>query len=351
MLLVLQSFGAKLAVKDGLFEATTIEDKKFVKYEYAPSELSSIWIQHGCSITNAAVVLAMDNDIDFLLLNHFGMPVGRFMPIRPNSTIRIQRAQLEVARQALGFEVVKAWIDQKMQHQSELLHRRSQHHHSKSKDNMLIIRSISQIARQRETLASLTASSIELVAEQLRGIEGTAGRAYFAGLSALLPEKYPFEKRTYQKTSDAFNTCLNYGYAILYAKVESALIKAGLNPYAGFLHRDEHQFKGMVYDFVEPYRHWAEDPIMSIFLHRSLNNNHLEKKEDGVIWLSASGKKLIADGIASFLNEKMNYQDTHEVTRERYLLFKAQNFAGQLLQHTKQQLLTIEESIDLRQAA
>ncbi len=350
MLLVIQSFGAKIAVKDGLFEVSTIENQTYIKREYAVSEVSSIWVQHGCSLTNAAIVLAMDNDIDFLLLNHFGMPVGRFMPIRPNSIVTIQRAQLEAAQSTLGFELIQAWVAEKMQNQMNLLHCRSQHHNSKAKYNALILKSISQIKQQKEHLLAIEAATIQDVAEQLRGIEGFAGRAYFAGLSELLPEKYPFEKRTYQNPTDAFNSCLNYGYAILYSKVESALIKAGLNPYAGFLHRDDYQFKSMVYDFVEPYRIWAEDPIMSVFLHRALNNSHIQKNEEGKTLLSASGRKLIADAIGVFLQEKIIYENTQqEVSRERYLLFKAQNLATQLTQ-TECKIVTIQEKA-MRMAA
>jgi CRISP-associated protein Cas1 len=352
MLLVIQSFGAKIAVKDGLFEVSTVENQTYIKREYAVSELSSIWVQHGCSLTNAAIVLAMDNDIDFLLLNHFGVPVGRFMPIRPNSIVSIQRAQLEAAQTADGFEFVKSWIAQKMHNQMDLLQRRSQHHNSKAKHNALIIKSITQINQQYENLLALQADSIRVIAEQLRGMEGTAGRAYFAGLSELLPDKYPFEKRSYQNPTDAFNSCLNYGYAILYNKVESALIKAGLNPYAGFLHRDDFQFKSMVYDFVEPYRTWVEDPIMSVFLHRALNNSHLQQGEDDKTLLSASGRKLIADAIIGFLQEKVVYQNTQqEVTRERLLLFKAQNLATQLMEHNQSVTRSIIPILEIKMAA
>ena len=350
MLLVVQSFGAKLAVKDGLFTVTTIENKQYTTRDYAVTEVESIWVQNGCNFTSASVELALANDIDVLLLDHFGKPIGRFMPIRPNSIVSIQRAQLEAQRSPTALAFIKQWIDEKMLNQANLLRQRTAHHLSKSKDNQLIIKSIAQIEKQREQLKKVAAENIVSVADTIRGIEGTAGRAYFAALSALLPQKYTFENRSYQYPTDAFNTCLNYGYAILYSKVEGALIRAGLNPYAGWMHRDEFQHLSMVYDFVEPYRHWVEEVLMSIFLHKTLNHSHLEQVEGSKIWLSATGRKLIAEAILAYFQSKIAYQPALNVSRERYLLFKAQNLAT-ALQATQKVETTIVPMAELKIAA
>jgi CRISP-associated protein Cas1 len=350
MLLVVQSYGAKLAVKDGLFSVTTIENKQYTTREYAVMDVSCIWVHNGCNFTSASVELALANDIDLLLLDHKGMPVGRFMPIRPNSIVSIQRVQLEAQRSPVALMYIKEWIIQKMTNQADLLRHRTAHHLSTSKDNPLIMKSIAQIEKQCNQLRKLKADNISSVAETIRGIEGTAGRAYFAALSELLPQRYTFENRTYQYPTDAFNTCLNYGYAILYSKVESALIKAGLNPYAAWLHLDDSQFKGMVYDFVEPYRYWVDQVLLSLFLHKTLNNSHLEQSKAEKIWLSVSGRKLIAENILAFLQAKIEYQPDLNVSRERYLLLKAQNLATSLQAQQKSENIILAPSA-MKQAA
>jgi len=54
----------------------------------------------------------------------------------------------------------------------------------------------------------------------LMGLEGSAGRAYFACLGQLVPEAYRFEGRSRHPARDAFNAMLNYSYGVLYSLVE-----------------------------------------------------------------------------------------------------------------------------------
>ncbi len=343
MMLVIQSFGAKLSVKDGLFEVTTIQQKQYVIHTYAPPEVESIWIQHGCSITTAAIHLAAEQDIDLLLLNHFGMPTGRFMPIRPNSIVSIQRAQLLAAEQRLGFELTKEWIAQKMSNQITFLKNVTQHHFSTKKESPEIARAIEQISRYRHSLLALDAENTAAVAATIRGIEGSAGRAYFGALTKLIPERYNFEKRTYQKSEDFFNTCLNYAYAILYSKVESALSKAGLNPYAGFLHRDEHQHLSMVYDFVEPYRIWVDEKIFSLLASKSMTNSCYEHNQtSNALWLSREGKRQVSDLILTMLKDKVSSDKLTEVNKEYFLVAEAQQLASRL--RTQFQIITLHDT-------
>jgi CRISP-associated protein Cas1 len=335
MQLFIHSFGAKLAVRDGIFEITTIEGKQYVKHDYAPTELESIWIQRGCSMTSAAVLLAVENNIDLLLLDGLGKPVGRFMPIVPNSIVTIQRAQILAANQPLGLEIVKDWIAQKMLNQANLLTQCVEHHRSKSKDNQEVRHKIAQIMTFREQLLSVQAEHIGVVADSIRGIEGSAGRAYFSSLTQILPERYDFKKRSYQQSTDFFNTCLNYGYAILYSKVETALIKAGLNPYIGFMHADGSLQRSLVYDFVEPYRAWVDEKAINLVASKTMSQSLFEEQASGALWFSHEGKRIFADSLLNMLQEPIAYMENLNVSRERFLLLKAQNLASQLLDNQR----------------
>jgi CRISP-associated protein Cas1 len=345
MLLVIQSFGAKLSVSEGLFEVTTVQQNQYTKQTYATPEVNSIWIQHGCSITTAAIHLAAEHDIDLLLLNHFGLPTGRFMPIRPNSIVSIQRAQIVAAEQKLGFEIIQEWIAQKMLNQMTLLGEITKHHFSTKKDCPEIAKAIEQISRYRVSLLALEAENTATVAATIRGLEGSAGRAYFGALTVLIPERYNFEKRTYQKSDDFFNTCLNYAYAILYSRVESALSKAGLNPYAGFLHRDEYQHLSMVYDFVEPYRAWVDEKIFSLIASKSMTKSCFEHNETSdALWLSREGKKQVSDLIITMLKDKISDDTLTQVNKEYFLVVQAQKFATKL--RAKARIIALNETTE-----
>ncbi|RME55277.1 MAG: CRISPR-associated endonuclease Cas1, partial [Caldilineae bacterium] len=72
--------------------------------------------------------------------------------------------------------------------------------------------------------------------------------------------------RRTQGASDPFNSALNYGYGILYSQVERALVLAGLDPYAGFLHTDRPGKTALVYDLVEEFRQSVVDrTVMAVF--------------------------------------------------------------------------------------
>ena len=59
--------------------------------------------------------------------------------------------------------------------------------------------------------------------------------------------------------TDLVNCLLNYGYAILYTCVQGAIIRAGLDPFAGFLHVDRPGRASLVLDFMEEFRQQVVD--------------------------------------------------------------------------------------------
>jgi len=50
------------------------------------------------------------------------------------------------------------------------------------------------------------------------------------------------------------NSALNYGYGILYGQVWGAVMNAGFEPFAGFLHLDRPGKPSLVLDLIEEFR-------------------------------------------------------------------------------------------------
>lgn len=122
---------------------------------------------------------------------------------------------------------------------------------------------------------------------------------YFETLNAILPKYYSFEGgRSRQPADDLFNAFLNYGYAILYNRVEIAVTKAGLNPFLGYLHRDEFGgFRAFVFDVIEPYRIEIDRLVFHLFSRKLVSyeqHGAVAQTDKSGIWLSNDGKKLIA---------------------------------------------------------
>ncbi len=86
------------------------------------------------------------------------------------------------------------------------------------------------------------------------GVEGTAGRIYWEGVKEIIGHKVEFFGREHRGATDEVNSLLNYGYGILYSQVWGAVINAGLEPFAGFLHVDWPGKPSLVLDMVEEFR-------------------------------------------------------------------------------------------------
>jgi CRISPR-associated protein Cas1 len=94
---------------------------------------------------------------------------------------------------------------------------------------------------------------------QLLAAEGRGAERYWTGVRRLLLADLDWPGRQTQGATDPLNAALNYGYGILYARVERALILAGLDPYAGFIHTDRPGKPSLELDLIEEFRQAVVD--------------------------------------------------------------------------------------------
>src|SRR5690606_6342553 len=199
------------------------------------------------------------------------------------------KAQLEASTSKIGLDWIRTWLTNKLRNQVQFIRNLKKHrpqHADFLQDKVIRIESLIG------ALQTLEAASVSEVADTFRGYEGTAGRLYFETLSYVLPDIYKFNGRSMRPAQDAFNAFLNYAYGILYSKVEKALIIAGIDPYLGFLHRDDYNQLSMVYDFIEPYRTFADEVVFRLFSAKKVNKGHLDELANGVT-LNKEGKTLL----------------------------------------------------------
>lgn len=121
-------------------------------------------------------------------------------------------------------------------------------------EKLIVERAVSRIEEYLVKVRALEAPLLRDVAATLRGWEGAAAKIYFSTLSRFLPEAYRFETRSQHPALDPANALFNYAYGILYGKIEGELIRVGIDPYIGILHRDEYNRPVLIYDLIERYR-------------------------------------------------------------------------------------------------
>ena len=308
MQLFLNTYGTYLH-KNGEMLEVQIDNKK---KRISPKRISSIVISNAAQITTDAIQLALEYNIDIVFLDKYGDPYGRIWLPRLGSTTFIRRRLLEIYDKKEGLEAVQKWIAQKIINQIEFLKLLT------SKRNYGfegIKKNIQKMATAQNQISALS-GEINTIRFTIMGNEGIAARLYFDSISKLLPRKYKFEGRSFRPAKDKFNAILNYGYGILYSKVEKAIIIAGLDPYIGILHTDNYNKKSLVFDMIEPYRIIVERPIFYQFSRKKIKEEYFKQEKHG-FRLNEEGKKIIIpvimeefDKIIIYKNRKMKLINT-----------------------------------------
>lgn len=190
---------------------------------------------------------------------------------------------------------------------------------------------IEKIQNLHISLSLLEAEHISEIAETIRGLEGTAGRLYFETLSKVLPQEHRFAGRSSRPARDPFNAFLNYAYGILYGKIEKALIIAGIDPYLGFLHRDDYNQLSMVYDFIEPYRIYSEMVVFRLFSGKKVNKSHTDVITNGLS-LNKAGKEILVQAYNRFMDVDTIRHRGRNQTRSNAIQMDAHTFANKLIE-------------------
>ncbi|MDZ7846731.1 MAG: CRISPR-associated endonuclease Cas1 [Owenweeksia sp.] len=329
MQIFINTYGTYLHVKDDMFEIKVRKEKKEpLKVNHiAAHKVSSFIVSKGAAITTDAIALALKHNIDIVVVENDGHPMGRFWHSKLGSTTKIRKRQLETSLNGDGLRWVKKWLGQKLENQADFLHNLKKH---RSKLQEALDGKSEAILNLKKKINELQGESVDTVAETLRGLEGSAGRHYFDALSICMPRAFAFKGRSFRPAQDQFNAMLNYAYGILYSRVERALMLAGLDPYVGFMHRDDYNTKSLVFDYIEPYRMYSEQFVFRLFTGKKINKSFFSEWEGGVS-LNQEGKAFFVAPYLEFLDsEKIRYAGRNQ-TRMNALQMDAHRFANDLI--------------------
>lgn len=332
MELIINTYGAYLHVKDEMFEVKIrLKDVPTPQIHYfAVHKVKTILLSMGTALSSDAVRLAMKNNVDIVFLENDGHPIGRVWHSKFGSTTKIRKRQLEASLGVDGLNAIKEWLTTKLDNQKDfikdLLKHRPQHE-DYLKDKIQRIEALSLSIKTQE------GKQTSDVADTIRGLEGTAGRLYFETLTYVLPKEHQFEGRSSRPAKDAFNAFLNYAYGVLYSKVERSLIIAGLDPYVGFMHRDDYNQLSFVYDFIEPFRTFADNVVFKLFSAKKVNKTHTTEITNGVS-LNKEGKVLLMNAFSDYMNEDAIRYKGRNQTRTNIIQQEAHAFAQQLIETT-----------------
>ncbi len=324
MELVLNSFGTSLSRDNEGFVISYKEGKQRI-----PSDsISSIIISKGAQITSDAVLLAIEKEIEVLFTDKTGSPIGRVWSHKYGSISLIRKGQLHFSFSKEAIEWVKEIIQQKIENQQALLLTLL------ITDDIIknkVNKSISRLEDYKSKVATIEGEIISDIAATLRGWEGVSSKIYFETLNLFLPETYRFEKRSKHPATDVMNALLNYGYGILYGKIEGALIKAGIDPYVGVFHRDDYNRPVLVYDIIELYRIWIDYVVYSLIIQDAITEEYFSIHEDGSYWLEGLGKRVLIQSVDDYLGENIQISGLTR-SRQHHIFLYAQQLAQKFKQ-------------------
>lgn len=163
-----------------------------------------------------------------------------------------------------------------------------------------------------EELQKRVAPNVDALRGALLSVEGRGAQKYWAGVKALLPAEYAWEGRRHRGARDPINCALNYGYAILARHVEHALVLAGLDPFAGFVHVDRPGKTSLTFDLIEEFRQAVTDRAVLGLVNR---NVRLPITQNGM--LEDEAKKTLAAAIIARIEESGEpYEGKRHTLRE-----------------------------------
>lgn len=319
MNLILTHKGTEVSIYRGLF---TIKNKTGT-HRLAPEKIKSMVLAVGIRISSNAMLMAIENEIDILLVDETGHPQGRIWSHKFGSISSLRRKQLEFAESKRAG----AWLlDVQRQQARARIHLLKFWKEKTSAD--ISLEPLESLLHQLNQLLPQIPDKPFL--QKLRNREAQLARVYYRMLSDLLPSEFQFSKRS-RPALDPANSCLNYLYGMLYAKVELVLLQAGLDPYLGIFHRDQYNRPAMVYDQIELYRPWAEEVLLDLCLGGKLTSACFVKRK-GSLWLNESGKQLAIPAMFAFLADSPTRSGN---ARESIMLLDARQLARTITPHKK----------------
>ena len=299
--LILSGFGLFLSKKS---ERLLVRKGKHVIYQFPFFRLHEVVVgSKGITLSSDLLEDLCLRGIRLSFLDYLGKPYAMVTSPMLTATVQARREQILAFTDKRGVEFSKAIVSGKVKNQERLLRYFGKYLKKEAEERFAEIESAaSQLRALWEKVPDIDAASINEARGTLMGIEGTAGRIYWQGVKEIIGHKVEFFGREHRGATDSVNSLLNYGYGILYSQVWGAVINAGLEPFAGFLHVDRPGKPSLVLDLVEEFRH----PVVDRSVIAYVNLGIAIGMKDGL--LDSETRKNIGDKVMERLLTTESYQ-------------------------------------------
>lgn len=256
----------------------------------------------GVSFSSNLLDYCMANNIPVDIFDNHGKHLGSFLSTK-FMELSYWQQQAKCSNEQRMY-LAAAIVAGKLRNQLNLV--KYFHKYHKNKDEALNEKMEALLTLEKEFVQfrkKLTYKEDKLLSK-IVGYESQGAIKYWDFIRQLVADdKVNFGNREHKGAKDTFNSMLNYGYSLLYARVWQALLAAKLNPFDSIIHTMASGKPSLVFDFVELFRAQAVDRIVV-----SLVQKHLSLETDSNGFLTDETRALLAKSIAERFERYENYR-------------------------------------------
>jgi CRISPR-associated protein Cas1 len=295
--LIVEQFGAYVGKHS---ERLRVSKDKETLAEAPLMHLEQVLVSgRGVSLSTDAIAACGRAGIPIHIVDGRGRPLASFYAAGLTGTVQTRRAQLVAYNDRRGVTLGIAFASGKIANQANLLKYMAKYRKATAPELYRELRRrAGEVLAHVEELRQLDAATIDDVRFQLLSVEGRAAQAYWAAIKEIVPAELNWPGRKTRGAKDGLNSALNYGYGILYGQVERALVLAGLDPYAGFIHADRPGKPSLTLDLIEEFRQPVVDRTVL-----GLMNKGFEFKQGEDSLLAEDTRRTLADKVLERLEE------------------------------------------------
>lgn len=256
------------------------------------------------SFSADAVSACAGRGIPIHFVSFRGVPYASLYSAGLTGTILTRRAQLQAYNDWRGLALARAFTSAKISNQIALLRYLAKYRTARSPDLQRELGGfIDAMRAQLAEIEHSTLTDLETARAWLMGSEGRAAQDYWEAVRRLVAVGDDWPGRHGRGATDPLNAALNYAYGILYGQVERAIVLAGLDPYAGFVHADRPGKPSLVLDLIEEFRAAAGDrPVFALF------NRGTRVALDESRLLTSESRRAIAQAVLERLDSPERYE-------------------------------------------
>ena len=318
--MILSGFGLFLSKKS---ERLLVRKGKDVIYQFPFFRLNEVVVgSRGITVSSDLLEEMCIRGIRLSFLDHSGKPYAMVTSPMLTATVQARREQILAFTDKRGLEFCKAVVLGKIKNQERLLRYFGKYIKKEAEDRFARIEdTAAQLRALWKKVPGIDAGCVNEARGTLMGTEGTAGRIYWEAVKEIIGHRVEFLGREQRGATDGVNSLLNYGYGILYSQIWGAVLNAGLEPFAGFLHVDRPGKPSLVLDLVEEFR----QPVVDRTVIAYVNLGTSIGMKDGL--LDADTRKSIGDKIVERLMSTETYQGKQYQIRS-IIQMQARRLAG-----------------------